>query len=112
MAVLVNLPRQVVYAVVPCNYLLVVKREVGCGKMGSHMCIDDRYYRQLIERCHCKEDILNILFDYMIINDKTTIRIVLTRRFQFSIYHLYSQFSLTTIILVYLLKIMMIQPLK
>jgi hypothetical protein len=35
-------------------------RKVGCGKMGSHMCIDDRYYRQLIERCHYKEDILNI----------------------------------------------------
>jgi len=29
MAVLVNLPRQVVYAVVPCNYLLVVKLDAG-----------------------------------------------------------------------------------
>lgn len=28
-AVLVNLPRQVVYAVVPCNYLFVVKLDAG-----------------------------------------------------------------------------------
>ena len=60
MAVLVNLPRQVVYAACRGAVQLFACREVGCRKMGSHMCIDDRYYRQLIERCHCKEDILNI----------------------------------------------------